>query len=156
MKNSLMFSMKDWINIPVNQPLPFALKSKAEAESHRLAEEKTLDPTNYSECASPIVPVVKGNGKIRLCGDYKATVNPSIKSDVYPLPTVNEALAELAGGKFFSKLDLDTAYTSSKTSFWHCISAKHLQKINGVSLVKFEWHSSVDRNTSLRWRLCHS
>ncbi|KRX93837.1 Uncharacterized protein T4E_2511 [Trichinella pseudospiralis] len=121
--------MKDWINIPRKQ-------SRTGWQKH------WFDTTNYSECASPTVPVVKGNGKIGLCGDYKATMNPSIKSDVHPLPTVNEALAELAGGKFFSKLDFDTAYISSETSFWYCFSAKQLQKINGISLVKFEGHSS--------------
>ena len=29
----------------------------------------------FSQWAAPIVPIVKGDGTIRICGDYKLTVN---------------------------------------------------------------------------------
>ena len=64
----------------------------------------------HSEWAAPLVPVIKPSGKLRLCGDYKVTVNKVVKSDRYPLPLVDEIFAGLAGGKSFSKLDLSQAY----------------------------------------------
>lgn len=39
-----------------------------------------------SESAAPIVPVMKADGTIRICGDYKVMVNQAIKLDKYPLP----------------------------------------------------------------------
>ena len=57
-----------------------------------------------------MVPVVKSDGKIRLCGDYKVTINQASEVDKYPLPRINDLLASLAGGKYFSKLDLARAY----------------------------------------------
>ena len=63
-----------------------------------------------SEWAAPIVPVLKLDGTIRICGDYKITVNKAAKSDVYPLPRVEDLFATLAGGKTFTKLDLAHAY----------------------------------------------
>ncbi len=52
----------------------------------------------------------KGDGRTRLCGDYKVTVNSSLKVDQYPLPKPNELFASLAGGKRFAKLGLTQAY----------------------------------------------
>ena len=63
-----------------------------------------------SEWAAPIVPVLKPDGTIRICGDYKITVNKAAKPDVYPLPRVEDLFATLAGGKTFTKLDLAHAY----------------------------------------------
>ena len=54
--------------------------------------------------------MVKKNGKIQICGDYKITVNQASPTETYPLPTAEELFAKLAGGKFFTKLDMSSAY----------------------------------------------
>ena len=75
--------------------VPLALKEKVE---------------QFSRWAAPIVPVLKQNGGVRICGDYKVTVNRACTVDSYPLPRVDELLANLAGGQHFSKLDMSQAY----------------------------------------------
>ena len=67
-------------------------------------------PVPHSAWAGPIVPVKKEGGKIRICGDYKMTVNRAEESDTYPVPETEDLLATLNGGKKFSKLDLRQAY----------------------------------------------
>ena len=57
-----------------------------------------------------MVPVLKSDGSLRLCGDYKVTVNSVANVESYPLPRINDLLASLTGGKVFSKLDLSHAY----------------------------------------------
>jgi len=47
---------------------------------------------------------------VRICGDYKITVNQAAKTESYPLPKIEDIFASLAGGKCFSKLDLTNAY----------------------------------------------
>lgn len=93
------------------RPVPYAIKESVENEIDRLEREGVLRPTSYSEWATPVVPIVKKSGEIRLCGDYRSTVNESTESDTYPMPTANEVFATIAGGKFFTTLDLDRAYT---------------------------------------------
>ena len=68
----------------------------------------------FSDWAAPIVPVVKSDGKIRICGDYKVTINQSAKIDKYPIPCIDDLFASLSGGKRFSKLDLSHAYQQLK------------------------------------------
>ena len=63
-----------------------------------------------SEWAAPVVPVPKNDGTIRLCGDYKVTINQSLEVDQYPLPRPADLLASLNGGQKFTKLDLTAAY----------------------------------------------
>lgn len=64
----------------------------------------------HSEWAAPIVPVEKRDKSLRLCGDYKVSVDQAVETDTYPLPRLQELLATLSGGKVFSKIDLATAY----------------------------------------------
>lgn len=52
----------------------------------------------------------KLGGKIRICGDFKVSVNPFLKTDVYPIPLPEELFHKLNGGVLFSKLDLADAY----------------------------------------------
>ena len=58
------------------RPVPFALKAAVERELDRLESEGILEKVSYSEWAAPVVPVPKTEGTIRLCGDYKVTINP--------------------------------------------------------------------------------
>ena len=63
-----------------------------------------------SEWAAPIIPIVESDQSIRICGDYKKTVNQASKLDNYPIPKADDLFATLAGGQKFTKLDLSQAY----------------------------------------------
>lgn len=92
------------------RPVPLAIKEKVEKEIDMLVSLKVLEGVKYSEWGTPIVPIIKKNGGIRICGDFKVTVNPSLNVDKYPLPRIEELFAKLHGGEEFSKLDLSMAY----------------------------------------------
>ena len=64
----------------------------------------------FADWAAPIVPVLKGDSRVRICGDYKVTVNRFARLDKYPIPRIEELFALLAGGQTFTKLDLSHAY----------------------------------------------
>ena len=81
---------------------------KVEAEIDRLTKAGVLQPIEFSDWAAPIVPVVKRDGSVRICGDYKLTANQVTSTDTYPLPRIEDLFASLSGGKVFSKLDLRT------------------------------------------------
>ncbi|GFX27698.1 transposon Tf2-9 polyprotein [Trichonephila clavipes] len=68
------------------QSVPFALKERIETELNRLVAEDIIEPVTYSDWATPIVPVIKQNGNLRICGDYKVTINSGLKIEQYPLP----------------------------------------------------------------------
>ena len=90
--------------------VPFALRERVEKELERLQKDGIIEPVAFSDWAAPVVPVVKHNGSLRICGDYKLTVNSVANIESYPLPRIDDLLASLAGGKVFSKLDLSHAY----------------------------------------------
>ena len=92
------------------RPVPHALKGAIEQELDRLEGMGVIEKVRYSEWAAPIVPVVKPDNSIRVCGDYKITVNSVLEVDQHPLPNPEELFVALSGGVKFSKLDLSRAY----------------------------------------------
>jgi len=50
--------------------------------------------------------VVKPNGTVQICSDYKVTINPQLQTEEYPLPRIDDIFATLAGGQKFTKIDL--------------------------------------------------
>ena len=92
------------------RPVPYALKAKVEQELDRLQSEGIISPVEFTEWAAPIVAVVKQDGSVRICGDYKSTVNQVSKLDNYPIPKTEDLLATLGGGNKFTKLDMSQAY----------------------------------------------
>ena len=57
-----------------------------EQELERLKQQKVIELVEMSEWAALIVPVLKTDGSVRICGDYKMTINCAAKPDMYPLP----------------------------------------------------------------------
>ena len=54
--------------------VPYALIEKIEQDLERLERAGTIELVHYSEWATPIVPLMKSDGTVRICGDYKLTI----------------------------------------------------------------------------------
>ncbi|KAK9685755.1 RNase H-like domain found in reverse transcriptase [Popillia japonica] len=89
----------------------------------------------HTEWATPLVVVPKSEGQIRICADFKVTINPylnkehyplpnpkdiyaSLNKEHYPLPNPKDIYASLAGGKIFCALDLSEAYLQLRDKEW--------------------------------------
>lgn len=92
------------------RPVPYALKQQVEKELERPEKNGIISKVDQSDWAAPIVVVPKKDQSVRICGDYKVTINQCIQKEEYPLPNVEDLFATLAGGQVFSKLDLSFAY----------------------------------------------
>jgi hypothetical protein len=90
--------------------VPFKLLPLVEQELQTLVKDGILEKVNSSRWATPIVPVLKKDNKVRLCGDFSVTLNSNLVIDEHPLPTVDELFASMAGGTKFTKIDLEKAY----------------------------------------------
>uniref|UniRef100_A0A8C2FFT4 Gypsy retrotransposon integrase-like protein 1 n=2 Tax=Cyprinus carpio TaxID=7962 RepID=A0A8C2FFT4_CYPCA len=90
--------------------VPYAMKHKVEQELERLQQLGIIEPIQFSNWAAPIVPVLKEDGTVRICGDYKLTINQAAKLETYPIPRVEDLFSRLVGGKTFTKLDMSHAY----------------------------------------------
>ena len=86
----------------------FAEKELIESTISELLKGNKIRPST-SAWASPIVLVKKKDGTIRFCIDYRHLNGVTVK-DAYPLPRVEDALDFLQGAKYFSTLDLASAY----------------------------------------------
>ncbi|CAK1600391.1 unnamed protein product [Parnassius mnemosyne] len=92
------------------RPLAYALREPVERALEQLVRDGVLTPVERSDWATPIVPVLKKDGNIRICADYKLTLNKVLEVDRYPLPRIDDLLSRLHGGERFSKIDLSQAY----------------------------------------------
>jgi hypothetical protein len=63
------------------KPVPFIQRPKVEAELDRLHRLGIISPVRFSKWAAPIVVVDKPDGSVRLCSDFKVTVNQEIHTD---------------------------------------------------------------------------
>ena len=93
---------------PRNVAIP--LREKVRAELNRMEAlgviSKVTEPSVW--CAGMVV-VPKRSGDVRICVDLKP-LNESVMREVYPIPRVDETLAQLTGATLFSKLDANSGF----------------------------------------------
>ena len=83
-------------------------KQKILEEVQALQSTGIIVPSR-SPWASPIVPVPKPQGGVRMCIDYKP-INKVTDTDVYPLPRVEQLLEEVTQSRYITTLDLNKGY----------------------------------------------
>ena len=91
-----------------NYPIPFKSQKVLDLEVDKLLEMGVIEPSD-SPYASPIVMVNKPDGSVRVCIDYRK-INKVTVFDAEPMPDMEAIFTEMAGHKFYSKLDLTKGY----------------------------------------------
>lgn len=113
---------------------------------------------------------VKERGKVRLCGDFKLSVNKVLQTETYPHPRVEELIANPAGGQYFTKLDMSNAYlqlpldadskqyvtinthkglpfgVTSPSAILQCYVDTLLQRMRGVSVYLDDIHVLIEEH----------
>ena len=92
------------------RPVPYSLREKVDKELDKQVDAGILKKVERSEWASPVVIVPKPDGSVRICSDYKVSINKVVENTPYPLPTADDIFSTLAGGQAFTKIDLSNAF----------------------------------------------
>lgn len=149
------FQMKDIVN-PVfmkARTVPYALRSKVEDEIKRLEKLGIITRTEHSEWGTPVVPRLKKSGQVRLCADYKVTLNKFVMDERYPIPRIEDLFMKMRGGKVFCTLDIHQAYLHMKmteeaadmqTISTHIGSFKVNRLMFGVKVAPGIWQKFMD------------
>ena len=77
-------------------------------ETQRLLEREVIEPST-SPWSAQVVLASKKDGSYRYCVDFRRLNSVTVKEH-YPVPRVEDMIDTLAGAKFFSTLDLISAY----------------------------------------------
>ena len=140
-------------------------KRQALEEEIKKLEDRGLIEKSTSPWSSQTVMVQKKDGTWRMCVDYRALNEKTIK-DAYPLTRIDENLDSLEGAEWFSSLDLDMAYhqvpmaeeDKSKTSFATprgglyqfttmpfglCNAASTFERIIEKTLIGLQWNIAI-------------
>lgn len=90
--------------------IPFPLMDAVEAELKSMLKDevirKVTEPTGW---CSPMVPVVKPSGALRICVDLKR-LNKAVRREHYNLPSLDDIAPKLKGSTVFSKLDAASGF----------------------------------------------
>ena len=88
------------------------MREKIENELGRLESNDIIKKVEHSDWATPIVPVLKKDGTVRICGDYKITVNNSASNlphfcgfpQFCPFPLISACQTETRGSRLEEKI----------------------------------------------------
>ena len=123
---------------PFQQPprrMSKEVELEVKEEIEKFLKAKFIIPTRYVQWLANIIPVMKRNGKLRVCIDFR-DLNVVTPKDMYVMPIVDMLVDSTANNELFSFMDGFSRYNQtlividdiSKTAF-RCLS----------SLGTFEW-----------------
>jgi ribonuclease HI len=101
--------------VPGTAPIakrPYRMAAPELAELKKQLDEllqKGYIRPSSSPWGAPVLFVKKKDGSMRLCVDYRALNEVTIKNK-YPLPRIDDLFDQLKGAKFFSMIDLRSGY----------------------------------------------
>ena len=90
--------------------VPFAIAEGLNHAIERGITKGVWKKVQFNSYGTPVVPVRKQSGEVRVCGDYSVTVNPQLEKHRQPMPLPEDLMRKLGGGYGFSKIDLADAY----------------------------------------------
>ncbi|KAK7575685.1 hypothetical protein V9T40_011971 [Parthenolecanium corni] len=90
--------------------VPQALIPAVDRFIDRMIAQDIYEPVDVSLWGTPVVFASKSNGDVRLCGNYKLTLNDQIENVHYQIPTIEEIFNKMEHGVYFCKIDLWEAY----------------------------------------------
>ena len=96
---------------PLKQPPRRVPMAYAEDEKKLIdtMQRQGIIQKSSSPWSSPLVLVMKKNGKIRPCVDYRR-LNSVTKKDAFPLPRIQDCLDTVSGATLFSTFDLTSGF----------------------------------------------
>ena len=87
---------------------PEVVNQEIESQCRELELLDIIEPSQ-SPWSSPVVPIRKKDGSLRLCIDYRR-LNDVTKPDKFPLPNLNDSIFGLCGMQYFTCMDLVRGY----------------------------------------------
>ena len=119
---------------PGTKPVAVAERARALNTKYALEARKQgsdlLEHVFIRKCdipfASPIICVVKKNGEVRFCIDYRNLNQCTVRAS-WPLPKIDDMLKRLGSYEIFSKLDI-------RSAFWHIgVAPEHQNRLAFVT-----------------------
>jgi hypothetical protein len=82
---------------------------KVKDDLNKLCDVEFIYPTETTQWLSPLVIILKKNGKLRICVDYRK-LNAQTKNDPFPLPFLDYDLNSITEHDMYSFMDGYSGY----------------------------------------------
>ena len=85
--------------------IPYSQREQIEEQVKQLSEKGYVEPSR-SLYGANIIPVVKKDGNVRLCVDYRK-LNAKTIVTPFPIPRIDDLLEKFKDAKIYSVIDLN-------------------------------------------------
>jgi hypothetical protein len=113
------------LNFHKTHIVPFALQAVVEKELDKLEAMGVIEEVDASDCGTPLVPIVKPDGSLRIFGDYEITLNQVLKNMNHPLPRIDKIVPCMNGCHNITSDRILVYFDSNLPIFVSCDSSEY-------------------------------